>query len=77
MKHLFAGRLMKCEKCGFTFKSSMDFESMWTTVEIDGKLIDFCPFCWGIPRKLWPDEVKVAWDTFHAKKQAEDRKKGD
>ena len=77
MANLFAGRMMKCEKCGFQFKSSMEFESMWTTVQVDDKLIDYCPFCWGIPRRLWPEQVKVEWDAFHLAKQRSDRQKGD
>lgn len=64
---LFAGREMTCEHCGWKFKSNLNFESMWTTVEVDGKLIDFCPHCWGIPRYLWPQEVKEKWDNDHKK----------
>lgn len=74
---MFTGRLMKCSKCGFIFKSDIKLDSMFTTVQIDDKLIDFCPFCWGIQRHLWPNRVKEEWDKFHLKKQAEDRKKGD
>lgn len=63
---MFTGRLLKCAKCGFTFKSSSSINSMWTTVEIDGKLIDFCPNCWGVPRQHWPSAVKIAYDAYIA-----------
>jgi len=66
-KGLFAGRLMTCNKCKFQFQSSMEFESMWTTVEVDGVLIDFCPHCWGIPRYLWPVQLREKWDAEHKK----------
>lgn len=65
--NLFSGRQMTCNKCGWSFKSNLNFESMWTTVQVDDKLIDFCPHCWGIPRHLWPEEVKIAWDKDHGK----------
>ncbi len=64
-KNLFEGRTMKCEKCGWEFKSRPGLESMWTTVEIDGKLFDYCPFCWGIPKHLIPKEVKAARSRDH------------
>lgn len=67
-KGLFSGRLMTCSKCGFKFQSSMEFESMWTTVQVDDKLIDFCPKCWGIPRHLWPKELQEAYDNDHPTK---------
>lgn len=59
-KNLFTGRMMKCVKCGWKFQSQPNLESMWTTVEIDGHLSDYCPFCWGIPKHLIPEEVKAA-----------------
>jgi len=60
MKELFEGREMTCQKCGWKFTSRKGLESMWTTVQIDDKLLDYCPFCWGIPKHLIPKEVKAA-----------------
>jgi hypothetical protein len=63
---LFDGREMTCVKCGWKFASRKDLESMWTTVQVNDKLMDFCPFCWGVPKHLIPKEVKAARrDTFH------------
>lgn len=64
MKDLFSGRVMKCETCGFIFTSRENIESMFTTLEIDGKLLDYCPFCWGVPIKNIPVEVKTAHEVF-------------
>lgn len=60
MKNLFDGRVMKCSKCGWEFKSRPNLESMWTTIEADNILIDICPFCWGVPKHAIPKEVKAA-----------------
>lgn len=61
---LFNGRRMVCKNCGFTMTSSKEFESMWTTVQVDDKLIDFCPKCWGVPRRHWPPETVEAYDQW-------------
>jgi hypothetical protein len=58
MDDLFSGRTMICLHCGWTMKSSPNFQSQWTTIEADGKLMDICPFCWGIPSKMIPQQVK-------------------
>jgi hypothetical protein len=60
MRNLFEGRLLKCTKCGFEFQSRPQLESMFTTVQINELLIDFCPFCWGVPKDKIPKEVKTA-----------------
>jgi hypothetical protein len=60
MRNLFDGRVMKCVKCGFEFKSRPDLNSMWTTVQVNDRLFDYCPFCWGIPKHEIPKEVKAA-----------------
>lgn len=73
---MFSGRLLKCKNCGFTFKSSMNFESMWTTVIVDGVLIDFCPKCFGVPRRHWPIQVVDAYDEFIASGSHPDKKTG-
>lgn len=61
---MFDGRLMTCFKCGFQFQSRPKLESMFTTIETDGKLIDVCPKCWGIPNHLVPPEVKEAREKW-------------
>jgi len=59
MNNLFDGRTLKCSKCCWEFKSRPGLESTWTTVQVDEQLIDFCPFCWGVPKHLIPKEVKA------------------
>jgi len=59
MNNLFDGREMVCLKCGWKFKSRPGLESMWTTVSVDNRLFDICPFCWGVPKHLIPKEVKA------------------
>jgi len=66
--NLFEGRTLHCEKCGFEFVSRNNLESMWTTVQVDDKLIDYCPFCWGVPRQRIPKEVIEAHAKFKAKR---------
>ncbi len=38
---LFDGREMTCKICGWKFTSRKNLESMWTTIQVDDKLIDF------------------------------------
>jgi len=65
MKRLFTGELMKCEHCGWQYKSDSSVESYWTVAQVDDKLIYFCPNCWGVPRYKWPKEELEQWKRDH------------
>jgi len=63
MKNMFQGETLTCYKCGWKYTTSGAIESMWTIVQIDDReILCFCPRCWGIPRHLWPDDVKEKFD---------------
>lgn len=67
MKQLFTTEMMTCEHCHWTYKADPKVESQWTVVEVDGKLLYYCPSCWGIPFSRWPKEEVEAWKRDHPK----------
>lgn len=43
----FQGEVMTCKNCGRQQKSDKHVESQWTVVEVDGRALYFCPWCFG------------------------------
>ncbi len=46
----FQGEMMTCRNCGRQEKSDKHVSSQWTVVELDGRALYFCPWCFGNAR---------------------------
>jgi uncharacterized protein CbrC (UPF0167 family) len=46
----FQGEMMICVHCGRKQKSDPNVSSEWTVVELDGRALYFCPWCFGNAR---------------------------
>jgi hypothetical protein len=56
---LFQGEMMICKNCGRMQKSDPAVSSQWTAVVVDGKVIYFCPACFGNAKYL--DQEGIPW----------------